>query len=89
MAIATSVSSPGKGGLPGRHLQPALWHCPVYFYPLCDLSQKPVLFCSFLPPSQSSSPVPSGSGLAPPPLSLFSFFIVVVDSWGMRGEGGV
>lgn len=88
MAIATSVSSTGKGGLPGRDLQPALQHCRVYFYPLCDLlSQKLCpLFCSFLP--QSSYPVPSGSELAPPPLSLFCFFIVAVDRWGMWGGGG-
>lgn len=52
MAIATSVSSPGKGGLPGRDLQPALRHCPVYFYPLCDLSQKPCPH-SFVPFSLS------------------------------------
>lgn len=53
MAIATSVSSPGKGGLPGRDLQPALRHSRVYFYPLCYLLSQKLCPLSFVPFSLS------------------------------------
>lgn len=55
MAIATSVSPPGRGGLPGRDLQPTLWHSRVHFYLFFVISSPKscVFFFCFLSPSPS------------------------------------
>lgn len=90
MAIATSVSSPGKGGLPGRDLQPALQRCRLYFYPLCDLLSQKLCPLSFVPFSLSVL-IPCAFWFWVGPsssLSLFSFFIVAVDRWGDVGGRG-
>lgn len=87
MAIATSVSPPGRGGLPCRDLQPTLWHSRLYFYPFFVISSSKSCVLSLLFSFSLSFPVPpSRSGLAPPPLSLSSFFILAV---ARRRRGGV